>query len=958
MGNQFQIYSIDTEAFYNKGEERINRQRINADKKKEIIKEYTLYAYLQEKYPDEYTKYTFKSLVDYYKQQRKPIVKKNDNGEYISSDAEKEQYKNSVKLRKYIDKLVKENKEFCKEKDFKNLLMQNKIYYHYMHHDKKQGEKKQEKNLIEKLQSQLNNVIENNKNTRQLNPKKINPYNIVSMFDGSLSRTLELKADQTTEDLFVIRIYHYPILNQLLHKGFDYNHKHYVFFTASAGQIRKKKIMMIEEEIFNKYTPTLMCGLTIKDINNSEQKGCNANKFLAYLALLMSNTEKWTNFNIDHAIVIDDFETNVLGTVDYIDNKTFEITPNKQMEVPITHSDGCGWILPSKSKKNFQFRMPWFKGLLTPVNYLLYCDTYNNNNYKVNDIYGKEWDLKADDIWYVFSKSQFKMYKYYPNKFDNQGNIIKYGWDTYKENFKTYNCTANICNEEPDDFDDKNFNYQMWQSLNNVKDEDIKIFTNKIKDFITKAYTDRDTMLNIMGADKENTNKNYLQQALEIYPELLRKVKDNISSVISSTKNDAKYAKFKIDCKYTFIIPDVFAWMQFVFNKETKPKGLLNDGETFCRLYKNVSILDVCRSPHLFKEHAVRKNIVDDDKKDWFVTDGIYTSCHDLISKILQFDNDGDHAIVVAEKEIVNLASESMKGVNPLYYVMGKADAVEINADNLYKSLTNGFKYSNIGTYSNKITTLWNKSNFTDDTLKAIKILTAQNNFSIDSAKTLMMPTLPKEVNALIQKELKGTKLPYFFQFNKDKDEKNVEPMNDSTVNKICRHIEDIKQGDFEFKGISLCRYDTMMHNKEIVINDDVINKYKTLEKYMNKYFYKSEEMTKGQMAGSVYNRIRNEFYNFCKINNIPYNDAVDMVIVYIYTHHKYAHNHQTFLFRVCGGVIVNNLKNNIKKSITDGTYILCADCGKRIKKKSNRQKYCPVCEEKRKAERNKNRKK
>lgn len=40
----------------------------------------------------------------------------------------------------------------------------------------------------------------------------------------------------------------------------------------------------------------------------------------------------------------------------------------------------------------------------------------------------------------------------------------------------------------------------------------------------------------------------------------------------------------------------------------------------------------------LYLEHAVRRNVagVNEESKRWFQTSGIYTSCHDLISKILQ----------------------------------------------------------------------------------------------------------------------------------------------------------------------------------------------------------------------------------------------------------------------------------------------------------------------------------
>ena len=122
-------------------------------------------------------------------------------------------------------------------------------------------------------------------------------------------------------------------------------------------------------------------------------------------------------------------------------------------------------------------------------------------------------------------------------------------------------------------------------------------------------------------------------------------------------------------------MPDLYAFCQQLFLGEDKPSGLLDNGEVSCRLFNSGVKLDVLRSPHLMAEHAIRKNVVHNDIKKWFKTDGIYTSTHDLISKILQFDCDGDTSLVVADKEMVQLAEKNMKQYNtvPLYYDMKNA---------------------------------------------------------------------------------------------------------------------------------------------------------------------------------------------------------------------------------------------------------------------------------------------
>lgn len=73
---------------------------------------------------------------------------------------------------------------------------------------------------------------------------------------------------------------------------------------------------------------------------------------------------------------------------------------------------------------------------------------------------------------------------------------------------------------------------------------------------------------------------------------------------------------------------------------------------------------------------------------------------------------------------------------------MGKADAIEINKNNIYNSLK--FAWScNIGKVSNALTKIWNSDTAWED-YNISKKLCLYNNFIIDSAKTLLLPKKPK----------------------------------------------------------------------------------------------------------------------------------------------------------------------------------------------------------------------
>ena len=265
--------------------------------------------------------------------------------------------------------------------------------------------------IITGLKNELKDKLESHSGIRALDPRALSPKNVISVFESAMTRVFGFEKDQLYDDVIVVRAYYYEVLKDIIRDGFLHNGERYVVFTASAGQIRTKRTVFVKESLLEKHRLTLMCGLTVDHIN--ELGGVNVNKYLAYLALSNSATDIWEGFDIDKSIVVEDFETLVNGTVDYIDGTTYEIT-RREMGVPITHTDGCGMMLPSISWKNMMVRLPWVKGLLASFDFKKFIREANEREPEINhglvrDIYGKECDILRDDIRCIFTKSQFKM---------------------------------------------------------------------------------------------------------------------------------------------------------------------------------------------------------------------------------------------------------------------------------------------------------------------------------------------------------------------------------------------------------------------------------------------------------------------------------------------------------------------------------------------------------------------
>lgn len=793
----------------------------------------------------------------------------------------------------------------------------------------------------DKLLTLLANKISQNEATdgkdhiRCVRESELHDNNVISVFESSLTRTIGIKQDELTDALMVVQVYYFDVFKDISFYGFMYKGEKYKYFTSSAGQIRKKKAVFIKESVWNDIEKTVMCGLTIEAIN--AKGGNNVNKHLAYMALANSATDEWKEFDIDRCIVIDDFETNVEGVFDYIDETDYSIT-RKNGEVPIPHTDGAGMMLPCVMTKNTMFRAPWIKGLLGVFDFRKFVEV-NNYSPIIKDIYGKEWNIIEDDIRIIFTKSQFKMAKYYSD------------WQSYKDAFKNYHCQAGLCNTEEDRIKNAKINYQMLQTLTNITDEEIDQLVSGSVNKITNICSSVDTMLDVLGVTPYNQHPTAFQKALKIYPALLNDTyaKDVLREVKNSLLKKYRSGKLEINGKYTFLLPDFYAACEYWFGHIEKPDGLLRDKEVFCWLFKRYEKLDCLRSPHLYKEHAVRFNVANkvyEERagkiREWFTTDGIYTSTHDLISKILMFDCDGDKSLVVADPLFVSIAERNMNGIVPLYYNMRKAQPTELNPKNIYAGLNAAFVGGNIGVYSNDISKIWNHDVFVNGSeeekqqaITCVKQLCCQNNFVIDYAKTLYKPEFPKHVSENIT-YYKRHKLPAFFEFAKDKTKKQIEERNDSFVNKLYSRIPN---KSINTRGLKLGRlnYKDMMSNKNVICSKEISNLYDR----RNKEYHYMIDMKDEYIDNLRYLAccIRDEF------SQLGYSDETitDMLVEYLYSSNK---RYKQLLWFCYGQYIVNNLENNL--NVRKTKYIQCIDCGEwvevDVKSKSIR---CSMCQKK-----------
>ena len=846
------------------------------------------------------------------------------------------------------------------------------------------------KNSKNKLLNLLANKVEANESTngkhhirelRNLNPSgdKCNIYKyanepfgdkkIISVFDSAFTRMIGAKQDELSEDFMVVQVYYFDIIKDLIYHGFTYKGEKYIYFTSSAGQIRTKKTVFIKESVWKKYEKTIMCGLTMDSIN--AKGGNNPNKHLAYMALTNSATDVWEEFDIDKTIVIDDFETDVYGTYDLVDDADYSIKRVSDY-VPIAHTDGAGMMLPNafgKEQKNQMVRLPWIKGLLGVFDFKRFIEV-NGCSSKITDIYGKVWDIVEDDIQVIFTKSQTKMWKYYDS------------WEQYKEYYKHYGCTAGFTNKEEDKIKDATINYQMLQTLTEANDEDVDMIIKRSNDKLKNLCSSISSMKSAFGItpDSNDDNLTYLQKAIRLYPDLMNDewLKITLRQIKDSMVKNFKAGSLSINGKYTFLLPDFYAACEYWFMDNKNPNGLLDDQEVFCWLFRKSNELDCLRSPHLYKEHAVRTNVAWNGNKEkqqyireWFTTDAIYTSCKDLISKILQFDVDGDKSLVVADENIVRVAKNSMQGIVPLYYNMRKASPIELNNKTIYDGLNAAFVGGNIGIYSNNISKIWNSDIFINGTeeekqnaIDLVRLLCMENNFVIDYAKTLYKPERPGYIHDKIT-GFTNNKLPHFFTYAKDKTDDQVEDVNNSFVNKLEIKIVNPRINSRSI-GLKPIDYTNLVSNPDIEcrvefnkngrINEDlsdpmIVKYYELNQQYHFKVNMECAELTRGDLLGNTqykqdlfFKKIANEIRFELSQFGYSESEVVDILVKLLY--YVKPSKHKSVLWFCYGKYIFENIERNMKPKTK---VVQCVDCGKWIEVdiKNNKDEYrCEECQD------------
>lgn len=758
------------------------------------------------------------------------------------------------------------------------------------------------------------------------------------LFEGEMARI----ANDFTETFPLIKEIVYfecslrNILQQIIDNGLMIEGEKYIFYSATTNHMKKDMVILLKESFFIENEKQITCGLSRDIINkgNERVKGCNRGKFLAYTSLPMSasvelsslntETEKY-EIDIDDCIVVPDFEGFVHGKVNYLNMDTLK-TEVKETDVPIPFMDGAGIFLPDEGvlPRTGQIRGGYFKGCLFPFDFVKFIHSRNDSKSTIKDIYDDDVDVIEQGIKVIFTGSQFKMWKYYKD------------WETFKRTFKECGCKIVLNNlaHTPSKNAEVFLTYQFLQTLPRDKftDEAMKALCAKTVKILTDSKTDINTALRIMGIeDDENKELKPLQAALKLYPKLVNDsaVEKMIRENINTMRKKAMGGKLVVDGFYAYICPDLYAFCENLFCGIANPEGLIPAGSVYNAYYndKNISEVDCLRSPHLGdSEHCIRTLVKSDECKEWFNGYDTVVSNHDLITKHLMCDMDGDEMLITSSQELISLVDRD-KPV--LYYDMEKADAEQITDDVLFECLISSFDNSIIGNISNALTKLYSVNGEPD--YDFIRVLTAYNNWMIDYPKTQKAMDLKQYVEKYQEWiDPKKHKLPHYFIYAKGKSETSVASYTDCNVDRVCQYVESVVRKT-RFKI-----FDTSNPiNPEILVdrNIEVVRtskEYLDLIDLLNKLHYEAQDVQRSTK------RIKNKLtenksidenilktdlhYYLCRevILNIfgDENIAASYLVDAEYHQQEFQNSNKKLIWNCFGNVVVENIKKNLDSDI------------------------------------------
>lgn len=190
-------------------------------------------------------------------------------------------------------------------------------------------------------------------------------------------------------------------------------------------------------------------------------------------------------------------------------------------------------------------------------------------------------------------------------------------------------------------------------------------------------------------------------------------------------------------------------------------------------------------------------------------------------------------------------------------------------------------------------------------------------------------PSRPERIDNFLRGYTRR-KTPHFFKYAKNKNESQVESLNNSTVNKLEKFI---KRKRLNFKNAETFSYRKLLStpdNMNVIVDESLIREY---EKLSMTYHYKLNNTDK-DLSNYKYICLDSK----AQLSKFGYSniEVSDMLVKFLYENGSEA---KSLLWTCYGDILLENLKRHINPREK-----YCIKCGRRFIPRSNGHRYCDVC--------------
>ncbi len=743
-----------------------------------------------------------------------------------------------------------------------------------------------------------------------------------------------------------------------------YNDRKYKRIIVSSSHSRTQKAMLIAENIWDKAMDILLCGIN----SNTEYEFMS--KWNSYIGLAATDSIPVSMPNI---VVVDDKEMMMKAKVDVVREvdtwdkegnirRKFNVQHDKVKRIPTSLFDGAGIVTVKMADKwrkelnldyipaSFQFRcIPCLKGKLYTMPVEEFANTYEVS--KIIDVNGKEWDLFADEIDAILTKSQFKFHDLYQSLEEWRKEFDKtvHG---YKRSFNISEYDAAFSELK----DTTVMAYQPLQTLEFAENEIQELCESTAKSYIS-ACSSAEGFLKFRGIYSESDKDDDIKWArfpsyyhAMFYNHSLFNdefIKKKVRQDLKSAKERSYVGKITVRGNYQTLTPDLFALMQHIFGLQVT--GLLKYNQIYSNYWNHhlegAPWVDLIRSPHIAQEHSPVQVVTSGQMEKWFEYQktGIIVAVigNTIALKANSADFDGDHVLTVDKPIIYKAAIHQF--ANTVYHEKieypyasesKKNKIVVSNMDEIIDCDYKGYK-NNIGNVINPISILWSldKTKAVQDDIKVMSII---GSITIDYAKHGQEVSIPKAVIKL----LKNHQKPYFMKYlrsgrKKKSLESELRSMNalvganintelfddtDCTVNRLCHYMEknignidmDIKiEEEFHWENLILSIPDITSHRYSKV-RDKLVEMQEWLYE-INHTKYKDADDVSG--SGQEHNREYDLLFEYAKAEFFAIvpdeSELLDILITIYYSDKKIMkqYNDKSILWGCFGNELVERTK-------------------------------------------------